>query len=139
MSLSAFLAGNALKPETVRYVASGRFRDENGVPVEWELRPLTSAEDRDIRAACSRRVKTPGRKNVYQSETDTNAYISRMTAAAVVYPNLNSRELQDSYHAMDAVSLLEKMLLAGEFTSLAQKVQEICGFDPEELVEEAKN
>ena len=139
MSLSAFFAANAAKTETVKYIASNRFRNEDGEPIEWELRPLTSAEDRDIRASCSRRVKTPGRKNVYQNETDSNAYVSRMAAASVVYPNLNNKELQDSYHAMDAVSLLEKMLLAGEFTNLAQKVQEISGFDPEELVEEAKN
>lgn len=49
MSLSAFL--NPVKEETCKVVASKRFIDEHGKPVEWELRTITADEDEAIRKA----------------------------------------------------------------------------------------
>ncbi|HBF4730834.1 TPA: phage portal protein, partial [Clostridioides difficile] len=36
-NLSAFLAQNAIKVDNIKYVASNRFLDKEGKPVEWEL------------------------------------------------------------------------------------------------------
>lgn len=140
MSLSAFLAENALAVDNIRYPASPRFV-ENGKPVQWELRCITSSEDEDIRKSCTRRVQVPGKKNQFTQETDYNAYVAKLAAACTVYPNLSDKGLQDSYHVMGAEALLKAMLTPGEYASYAAKVQEICGFDVSfgELEEEAKN
>lgn len=139
-NFSAFFAQNKLKPETVKLAVSKNFM-ENGKPIEWELRVLSAKEDIDIRRASTRKVKSMTKGGATSSEFDVNAYLSKMTAASVAYPDLNDAELQNSYGVMGAEALLEAMLTAGEYITLSGKVAEINGFNEsvEELVEEAKN
>ncbi|MDM9734700.1 phage portal protein, partial [Clostridioides difficile] len=59
-NLSAFLSQNAIKNENVMYVASDRFLDEEGKPIKWELRVLSSEEDEALRRKCTKRVKVIG-------------------------------------------------------------------------------
>lgn len=141
MSLSAFLAENAEKVENVQFVVSKRFKDENGNPVPWEIKPITGIEDEAIRKSCMKRFQVPGKRNQFTQETDYNMYMGKLAVACVVVPNLNSQELQDSYHAMGAEALLKTMLTNGEYADLLNKVQEVCGFDVtiQDDVEEAKN
>lgn len=140
-SLSCFLSQNALKVENERYVASKRFLDGDGKPVEWELCPVGSAEDEALRKACTKRVPVPGKRGQYTQETDYSQYLGKLAARATVFPNLNDQELQDSYHAMGADALLKAMLTAGEYAGYLDMVQKVNGFDTsmEELVDEAKN
>lgn len=42
-NLSAFL--NPVKEENVKYIASKRFLDEEGKPIYWEIKPITSTGD----------------------------------------------------------------------------------------------
>ena len=140
--LSAFLAQNALPVEHVKYAASKRFIDpKTKLPMEWELRALTSEEDEALRKDCTRNVPVPMKKNQYAPPLATTKYIGRLAAACVVFPDLNDSALQDSYHAMGAESLLKAMLLPGEYADLITEVQSINGFDLDmgERVEEAKN
>ncbi len=141
MSLSAFLAENAEKVENVKFVVSKRFKDENGVPVPWEIRPITGNEDEAIRKSCVKRVQVPGKRNQFTQETDYNMYLGKLAVACVVFPNLNDQELQDSYKVMGAEALLKTMLTPGEYADLLTKIQEVCGFDTtiQDEVEEAKN
>lgn len=140
MSLSAFLAENALPIENIKYAASPRFV-EDGKPVEWEIKAITSTEDESLRKACTKRVPIPGKKNMYQRETDYDLYLGKLSVACTVYPDLNDAALQDSYHVMGAEALLKTMLTPGEYADYLAKIQEICGFDAsmEEEIEEAKN
>lgn len=137
---SAFMAGNAVKDETVKYVASKRFVVK-GKPVAWELRAVDSDLDEAIRKECTKKIPIAGKRGQYTQETDTDKYIARMCVACIVYPNLNDAELQDSYGVKSGDALLKKMLLPGEYTELKAKVMEINGYDMsmEELVDEAKN
>lgn len=137
---SAFLAQNKIKQDNIKFVVSKNFVI-NGRPIEWELRTLSAGEDEDIRRAATRKVPVAGRKGAYTSELDSNTYLAKMTAASVVYPNLNSTDLQDSYNVKGAENLLRAMLSAGEYVTLSGKVAELNGFDSDtnELVEEAKN
>ena len=139
--LSYFLSQNAVQNENLRYVASRRFVDEKKKPVEWELSCVGSDEDESIRKACTRKVQVPGKKNQYLPETDYDAYLGKLAARCTVFPNLNDKELQDSYGVMGADTLLKKMLKPGEYQDYLKKVQEVNGFDTtmDELVEEAKN
>ena len=137
---SVFMAGNAIKNETTKYVASKRFV-QNKKPVEWELKPVNSDLDEAIRKECTKKVSIPGKRGQFNMETDTDKYIGKLCVACTVYPNLNDAELQDSYGVKSGDELLKKMLLPGEYTEYKAKVMEVNGYDMsmEELVDEAKN
>ena len=137
---AVFMAGNAQKAETVKYVASKRFGTKNK-PVEWELKAIDSDLDEAIRKECTKKVPVAGKRGQYTQETDTDKYIAKMCVACTVYPNLNDAELQDSYGVKSGDALLRKMLLPGEYTEYKAKVMEVNGYDMsmEELVDEAKN
>lgn len=139
MNLSAFL--NPMKEENCKVVASKRFIDEEGKPIEWELRTISADEDEAIRKSCTKRVPVPGRKGQFTQETDLNKYLGLLAVACTVYPNLNDVELQNGYGVMGADHLLKTMLHAGEYTKYVSRVQELNGYDSsmDELVEEAKN
>ncbi len=141
MSLSAFLAGNALRVENEKYVASKRFLDENGQPIAWEIKAITGAEDEALRKSCTKSVQIPGKKHQYQRETDYNMYLGKLAAVCTVFPNLQDKQLQDSYGVMGAESLLKTMLTNGEYADYLAKVQEVCGFETslQDEVDEAKN
>ena len=145
MSLSAFLAPNALGVENVKYVVSTRFisTDEDGAPTPeaWEIKAITSTEDEALRKSCLKRVPVPGKRNQYQRETDMDLYLGKLAVASTVYPDLHNQELQDSYGVMGADALLKAMLTPGEYSDYIAKVSEVNGFEKsfEDEVEEAKN
>ena len=147
MNLTAFLAENAVQPESVFYAVSRRFlsdeTDENGKrkPMLWEIKPITGEQDEALRRECARRAPVPGKKNIFQRETDMELYAGKLAFACTVFPNLHDQQLQDSYHVRGAEALLKTMLTPGEYANYVMKVQEICDFDTdfENAVEEAKN
>ena len=139
--LSCFLAQNAVKVENVKVVVSKRFLDKNKKPVEWEIQAITSSEDEALRKDCTKRVPVTGKKEQYTQETDYNKYLGKLAAKCTVFPNLDDKDLQDSYHVMGADALLKAMLTAGEYAGYLENVQQVNGFDEtlEELEAEAKN
>lgn len=139
-NLSAFLAENAIKQENEKHVVSNRFV-QDGKPIEWEARAVTSQEDEEIRKNCTKNVQVPGKKNQYMPKTDYDKYIASLAVACTVFPNLNDAQLQDSYGVMGADELLKTMLLPGEYADYLQIIQKINGFDKslEDKVDEAKN
>lgn len=138
-NLSCFLAENAEKRENRKLVVSERFRDKNG-PVEWELRPISATEDEELRRSCTKRVPVPGKKNQFTQDFDANAYLAKLAAASVVFPNLKDAELQNSYHVMGDEQLLKVMLYKDEFDRLTELLVADSGAeDLNQLVNEAKN
>lgn len=132
-SLSAFL--NPVKVENKKVVISNRFLDENGKAVAFEIRPITQEENKKLINKNTKRDKK-GLEIFNRGE-----YLAELTATAVVFPDLNNAELQKGYNCLGATSLIQKMLLVGEFAELANQVQLISGLD-EDInmdVEEAKN
>ena len=137
---SVFMAGANNANDTVKYIASKRFK-EKGKPVEWELKAISSSLDEAIRKDCTKKVPIVGKRGQYNQETDTDKYIGKLCVACTVYPNLNDAELQDAYGVKSGDELLKKMLLPGEYTEYKAKVMEVNGYDMsmEDLVDEAKN
>ena len=137
-NFSAFMKSNKKQRSNELYAATKSLTDGNGVPLLWELRPVTTRENEAIREQCTTEVQKPG---MYRQRVDTSEYQAKLMAAAVVTPNLNDAELQDSYGVMSAEELLKEMLDdAGEYTELAVKVQQISGFTTlAEDVEAVKN
>jgi hypothetical protein len=138
-SLQAFFAQNVQSNIIEEFVVSERFKDEYGKPIPWKLRTLSEAENEEIRKASTQMVKGKGGQRI--PETKPEVYLAKVAVASVVFPDLKDAELQNSYGVIGAEDLLKKMLLAGEYAALVQKVQEINGFDRDinDLVDEVKN
>lgn len=138
---SAFMAQNKIKKPNVKYVASKSFVDKDGKPIEWELKQIGNKEDDALRKSCTRQVKIAGKANMTRQELDSAQYIGKLAAACTVYPDLNNKELQDSYGVMGSDDLLKAMLSAGEYAEYCNKVSEVNDFDVDlnDRVEEAKN
>lgn len=139
-SLSAFLAQNVKKIENTFYPASNRIVDAKGKPVDWEICCITATENSRIRRSCFSTVPVAGKRGQYTQEFDANLYLAKICVRTTVFPNLNDKELQDSYGVMSAEDLITTMLTPGEFEDYSTKVMETNGFtDEKNLVKEAKN
>ena len=136
---SMFLAG-ASENEVVEYVASERFKDNEGNPYVWKLQAISSEQDERLRKDCTKRVPV-GRRGQYTQDVDTDKYIAKVCVASTVEPNLNSAEFQDAFGVHSGEELLRKLLKPGEYTDFKAKVMEVNGYDlsMDELVDEAKN
>lgn len=131
-TLNAFL--HPVQVENQEVVVSNRFV-ENGKPVPFVIRPITQEENKHLLKKYTKRDKK-GTDTFERAE-----YVSALTAAAVVFPDLTNAELQKAYGVIGESSLLQKMLYVGEYAELAQAVQELSGLDQDinEDIEEAKN
>lgn len=140
-NFSAFMKSNKKQRPNELYAATKSLTDGNGVPLLWELRPVTTRENEAIREQCTTEVQVPGKPGMYRQRVDTSEYQAKLMAAAVVTPDLHGAALQDSYGVMSPEELLKEMLDdAGEYADLAIKVQQISGFTTlAEDVETAKN
>ena len=139
--LSGFLKQNAVKVENEKAAVSNRFLGADKKPIQWEIRCITPAEDEEIRRECLRRAPVPGKKGQFVAEVDADLYMGKLAAKCTVFPDLNDKDLQDSYGVMGTDSLLKAMLTPGEYAGYLNKVQALNGFDVsmDEMVEQAKN
>lgn len=133
--LSAFLKQNKKDSDKNEYfAASKKFVDEDGKPIMWEIRPITSREAEKIRSECNQVV---GKKII----TDNAKFNRKIAAACTVFPNLLNAELQDSYGVCEPEDLIMEMLDSDfEYQQYVKKVMELCGYakTDQELVDEAK-
>lgn len=140
--LSMFLKKNKRMRAHAFYPATKSLVDKNGEPVKWEIKPLTTEEDEAIREVCTRDVPVPGKKGQYRTKIDVNAYMNKQMVAAVVFPDLDNAELQDSYEVKTPEDLLKALVDdPSEYADLRSFIQEVSGFDKDlsDEVEEAKN
>lgn len=141
-NFSRFMKANKIAKETTKMAVTKSLVDEDGNPLEWTIKPLTTRENDDIRDDCMRDVPVIGKPNVFRPKLDTSKYIAKMICACVVEPNLYDAELQDSYGVKSPEELLKEMVDdPGEYQDLAAFIQNYNGFDTtlEDKVEEAKN
>ena len=141
-TMNAFFKKNKAIKANAFYPATKSLCDENGEPLKWEIRPLTTKEDERIRDACTKEVPIPGKPNMFRHRVDASAYIGQLLAASVVYPDLYDAELQDSYNVKTPEDLLKEMVDdPGEYTEFTAFVQNFNGFNVsmQEQVDEAKN
>lgn len=139
-NLSCFLAGNVEKRENKKIIVSNRFKDKDGKAVEWEIRSISADEDEVLRKSCTKKVPVVGKKNQFTQDFDANAYLAKLATKAVVFPDLNNAELQNSYGVMGAEQLIKVMLYKDEFDFLTEQlVTNSESEDINELIDEAKN
>lgn len=131
-NMSAFLAENIEQVPHKEVVISKRIKDEDGKPVAWELQPLSTARVRKLRKESMRFVGG-------QMDIDLDVLNMELVLESVVFPDLKDPALQDSYGVMGEEQLLDKILLPGEYDELVGQVSVLCGYNSQELVDEAKN
>lgn len=139
---SKFMKSNKIEKKNGFYAPTKSLCDENGKPLEWEFRHITSKENDNLRDECTIEVPVTGKPNMFRPRVQSTKYVQKMIANSVVMPDLYDAELQDSY----GVSTPEELLLAmvddpGEYNDLIIFVQEFQGFNVSlnDKVEEAKN
>lgn len=132
-SLKAFL--NPIQVENKEVIVSNRFQ-EDGKPVPFIVKPISEKENELLLRKYTKKDKKTG-----QEVLDRTAYSHALVAAAVVYPDLKSAELQKAYGVLGEAELLNVMLTIGEYAKLSQAVTELSGLDEDinDLIEDAKN
>jgi hypothetical protein len=133
-NLNLFLKSNKKQREKAVYKATASLTDENDIPLDWVIRPITTDENEEIREA-----------SMYEKDgryvLNVSKYTAKLLAASVSEPNLYSAELQDSYGVKTPEGLLKAMLdNPGEYNALAEFVKNLNSFPTfAESVEQAKN
>lgn len=94
---SRFMKANKKVKANQKYAPTASLTDTDGKPLLWEFRQITSRENEELRNACTVEVPVTGKPNMYRPRLNTEKYLSKMMAAATVYPDLYDEELQDSY------------------------------------------
>lgn len=141
MSFEAFMKRNKIKKPNTKFVATKSLVDENGKPLEWEIKALTTREAEKIREACTIEIPVKGKPGMYRPKLNTDLYTTKMVAAAIVYPDLYNAELQNSYGVATPEELIKEMVdNPAEYMDMVNFVQNYSGFETmQEKVDEAKN
>lgn len=141
-NLKLFLKENKKVKETTTYPATKSLCDENGNPVLWTIKAITTEEEEKIRDACTVEIQIKGKPNAYRPKLLTSKYLAKLMCASVVEPDLYNKELQDSYGVMTPEELVKLMIdNPGEYNDFANFIQSYNGFDEtlQDKVKEAKN
>lgn len=133
-NLSLFLRKNKKQKKNTFIAATKSLCDEEGKPLQWEVKAVSTRENNEIMEECMS-FENGGKLNM-------NLYISKLAAKSVVFPNLNSAELQDSYGVMTPHELIQEMIDdPGEYNEFVASIRDYNGFNEsmDDKVAEAKN
>lgn len=139
---SRFMKENKVAKANQNYAPTTTLKDENGKPLEWEFRQISSKENEALRDACTIEVQVTGKPNLFRPKLNTSQYLAKMIVAATVVPDLYDAELQDSYGVKTPEELLYALVdNAGEYQEFTVWMQKYQGFTKsfEEKVDDAKN
>lgn len=139
---SQFMKANKIAKPNEKYAPTTTLRDENGEPLKWEFRQITSKENDVLRESCTIEVPVTGKPNLFRPKVKTDEYIAKMIVTSTVFPDLYDSELQDSYGVKTPEALLYAMVdNAGEYQDFTIWMQRFQGFTKsiDEKVNDAKN
>ena len=139
---SRFMKANIIAKPNEKYAPTSTLTDENGKPIEWEFKHITSKENEALRDACTIEVQITGKPNLFRPKVKTDEYVAKMIVASTVYPDLYDAELQDSYGVKTPEELLYALVdNAGEYQDLTVWMQQFQGFTKsfDDKVNDAKN
>ena len=139
---SRFMKQNKIKKENTTFAPTKSLLDENGEPIKFKIKPLTTKENDDIRDACTIDVPVIGKPNMFRPKLNTAKYLSKMLYSCIIEPDLFDKELQDSYGVMTPEDLIKEMIDdPGEYQDFVTFIQNFNGFNVslEDKVDNAKN
>lgn len=129
------------------YAATQSLCGEDSKPLEWEIRALSTEDVDDIMDRCSYEVQVPGKPGQYRDKLDDVRFNRMLICKAVVFPDLDDSELQDSYGVKTPEALIVKMIdNRSEFNAFSEFVLDMSGLNKDKVgskfnheVETAKN
>lgn len=135
MNLQDFLNANPVDNLTEEVAISPRFKDEKGNPLKFTIRAMSPAEFEDIRKKSTQIKK--GKK----VEFDNQLFNLSIAINHTVNPDFRNAESIKKLGLATPEDYVQKVLLAGELSTLVQKINELSGFDVamNDLVDEVKN
>lgn len=134
-SLTAFLKENKIEKAPKQVYVTDSFLDGNGKPILWKIKPISSEVEKQISDSVVI-TKTDRRTGTVTQIRDDAEYLARLSAAAVVFPDLADDDLQSSYGVDTQTKLLRQMLSVGELVKLAEEVMKVSGLDVDDNVSE---
>ncbi len=141
-NFSKFMRTNKVVRENGQYAPTISLTGEDGQPLPWEFRHITSKENESLRESCTIEVQVTGKPNLFRPKLNSSLYLCKMIVASTVVPDLYDKELQDSYGVMTPEDLVYAMVDdAGEYQDFCVWMQKFQGFTKtlDDKVEEAKN
>lgn len=139
---SRFMKQNKIKKENTTFAPTKSLLDENGEPIKFIIKPLTTKENEDIREACTVDIPVTGKPNIFRPKLNTSKYLAKMLCSCIIEPDLFDKELQDSYGVMTPEDLIKEMIDdPGEYQDFVTFIQNFNGFNVslEDKVDNAKN
>ncbi|MCI8749298.1 MAG: hypothetical protein HFH67_15810 [Lachnospiraceae bacterium] len=141
-ALNRFLKENKVTKKNEKYAPTKSLLFDDGTPLMWEFKHITSKQDEDIREECTAEVQVKGKPNLFRPKLSTSKYLARLVVESTVIPDLYDASLQDSYGVKTPEDLLYALVDdPGEYMELCRWIQKFQGFDNsfDSEVKEAKN
>lgn len=140
--------------EIVHAPAPASFKDDEGNPIDLEIRVLSNAQIQRINDGYRRRSIALDKSGnpyisngevVFKTERDSGRAMRHIIAEALVYPNLKDKELMDFYKCYDITEMpLLVFSKMDEYTAVSRAVMAALGMvddgeSGDNDIEEAKN
>ncbi len=124
-----FMKQNKAANTDVEIPVTESLTDENGQPLLWKVRHLSTDEVERIRKECTYEKQVTGKYNQVAEMFNEELFSEKIMCEAIVYPDLRNAELQDSYGVTDPGSLLRAMVdKPGEYLRLQNEITTMNGF-----------
>lgn len=105
--------------------------------IQVTLKGLSEKEINTIKAECTYTIKARGQNQEKFKESEFNA---ALIEAATKKPNWNDKRLLEHFNASDGKTIIKKKFLAGEISSLGDRILDLSGFNDElDEIEDIKN
>lgn len=151
-SIRYFMRDELKEARVVEVPGIKTFCDEEGNPVPFQIRELSSSEIFKLREGCKKRTMVKDKKGKpmlvggevkYTDEYDTALVTAKLIETALVFPDMHDPELLKFYNVLDSVELVNKIFRRVEdYNYIANAVTEVCGLtneDDSETIDEIKN
>lgn len=110
MSTNPFLKQNKEEAKPIEIFVSDRFKDEKGELVPFVLQIISSEEADLLTETCMEPIIDPQTRRKIGQEVNQKRLQQELLVKSIVSPDLEDKELQDSWGAHNSVDLLQKML-----------------------------
>lgn len=135
-NLESFLKYSEIENDNIKFVVDENIKDEEGNPIEWELKKLKAQDSEEAQDASFK-------LDIESQDVQFNqrVYRGKLMAKSVVYPDLNNAALQNAFDVRTPEDLLVAMLDMGPYQKLEKQVNLINGFGKSftEVKDKAKN
>ncbi len=110
MATNPYLKQNKKPRKPIEIIVSDNFVDEDGNPAPFVLRIITSEEADALAESCMEPVIDPHTRKKIGSEVNQKRLQHELLVKSIVKPDLENKEMQESWGARNASELLTNML-----------------------------